>query len=39
MEAQQVVQREAEAGDRGEEIEGVVRAVEVVMMEEEAEAV
>lgn len=39
VEAQHVVQWEVEAGDRGEEIEGVMRTVEVVIVEEETEAV
>ena len=38
VEAQQVVQWEAESGDGSEEIEGVVRAMEVVVVEEGGEA-
>ena len=38
VEAQEVVQREAESGDGSEEIEGVVRAVPVVIVEEGREA-
>jgi len=39
VEAQHVVQWQAESGDGSEEIEGVVRAMEVVIVEEGREAV
>jgi hypothetical protein len=38
VEAQEVVHVEAEAGDRRAELEGVVRTVPVVVVEEEREA-
>jgi hypothetical protein len=37
VEAQEVVQRLAESGDRREEFKGVMRAVPVVVVEEEGE--
>ncbi len=39
VEAQQVVQWLAEPGDRGEEIEGVMRTMPVVVVEESGEAI
>jgi hypothetical protein len=38
VEAQEVVQREAESGDGRAEVEGVMRAVPVVVVEKEREA-
>jgi hypothetical protein len=38
VEAQEVVQWEAESGDGGAEFEGVMRAMPVVVVEEEREA-